>query len=298
MSGYPWTRRVVRGAFRVLGRRRYAHWEQGWPHLGLRRPEGDGPGAVLWKGRAVAPLLSARAFAERVGEEVVIVGSGPSLRGQRVEAVPAEAAILLNGALTLAPRWGGALAGAVSDETFVWAHHEMMRAHLPQVRLWLLSPPVLRALLSIAPDVFGSMRGEQAVVLLNSLQRPWRGPHWWPEHAKGPHILRNGQAAISTDPDRGVTVGGTVALMAMQVALHARPRLIGLAGIDIAEGPRIYDTAVPQPTQILEKAPRILAHFALAIGEAERRGIRVECYSPISALLPLCPYSDRLERPQ
>ena len=136
------------------------------------------------------------------------------------------------------------------------------------------------------------------MVLLDNLRAPWRGAHRWPEHVEGPHVLRDGPAALSTDPDRGVTVGGTVALMAMQFALYTRPRLIGLAGIDIAPGGRIYDTAVPQPTEILGQSPRILAHFALALAEAELRGIRVECYSPVSALLPLCPYSDRLERPQ
>jgi hypothetical protein len=174
----------------------------------------------------------------------------------------------------------------------------MLRARLPEVGLWMLSPPVLRTLLSLYPDIFESMCEEGGAWCCSTASgRPGGGRIGGRSTSRGSHVLRDGLAVLSTDPDRGVTVGGTVALMAMQFALHARPRLIGLAGIDIAPGGRIYDTLVPQPTEIIDKAPRILAHFALAIGEAERRVIRVECYSPISALLPLCPYSPRLEGP-
>jgi hypothetical protein len=291
---YPLRRRLVRRLFKTFGMRRWSHWEEGWPHLALDRPVGERPGAVRWKGRDVAPLLSARAFAERVGGEVVIIGSGPSLRGQDPGRLPAGVAVLLNGALSLAPRLAP-LATAIEDEQFVWAQGEMVRAHLGRGGLLLLSAAAMRAILSLDARLLDG----RDVVLSESLLRPWRGARRRDaEIARLPEVVARDGAALSLDPDRGLVPCGTVAFAALQFALAAAPGRVGLAGIDLsnAREPRFYENRPGEPSNLPRRQRTILAHMALARDVAAERGIALECYSPVSALLELgLPYVPRLE---
>ena len=292
---YPLHRRIVRRAFRPFGIRRWHHWEASWPHLSLDRPAQGRPGVLRWKGEPVTPLRPAATLADRLTGEVVILGSGPSIRDQRIEAIPPGAAVLLNGALSLMPRLGGCLAAAVEDEQFVWAHWPMLREHLPHAPLCLLSAAVMRAILSLDADL---LRGRD-VVLLENVLSPYGQPRRRRQALARLPFVRLGadDAALSLDPDRGVAPCGTVAYSALQVVLAAGPTRIGLAGIDIANAhlPRFYETGQGAPSSLHRRKDTILAHVALFLDEAERRGIPVECYSPVSSLLSLMPFSDRLQ---
>ncbi len=292
MPPRPLSRRIILKAFQIGGLRRWSHWQEAWPHLSLERAEGSRPGVVRWKGQAVAPLLPVQALFDRIGEEVVIFGSGPSLRRQDLTSMPPASALLLNGALSLAPRLGGAMAVAIEDERFVWAHLPMIREHLPKAGIAILSPAVMRALMTLEPSLLEGC----SILLFENLLRRYREARR-PLDAVSDLIVRNGQVALSIDPAAGVVSCGTVAFGALQFVLAARPQRIGLAGIDLSNThePRFYEDGTPQPTAIGRKQDRILAHFALARDHAARQGTAFECYSPVSALLDLgIPYSDRL----
>jgi hypothetical protein len=102
---YPKRNRPIhRYLARIYCRFRYgamrAHFEEGWPGLRLQMPGPDGSaGFIDYKGQALAPLHPFPAPAKP--DELVIVGSGPSLAGQATGKIPMASAILLNGAIHL-----------------------------------------------------------------------------------------------------------------------------------------------------------------------------------------------------
>ncbi|PYE84720.1 glycosyl transferase [Pseudoroseicyclus aestuarii] len=290
MSDRPLTRRLIRLGFRLRGMAR-AHDEAAWPHLRLAR-DAAGGGEILWRGRRAGGLSPFADFAEEAGESLVIFGSGPSLRGQAVERVAAREAMVLNGALSLVPRLGGALAAVIEDERFVWRHHAMIAQHLPRDSWALLSPGALRALLTLDP----AWAEDRRILLLDDLRKPLGGARrGLDDPALAPHLLRQGQAALSRDPARGVIISGTVATSALQCALATSARRIGLAGIDLSDAPRFYETGGAAFSGVAQAQGRILPLFALARDEAAKRGIALTCHSPVSALLDIgIPFDDRL----
>jgi Kdo-III transferase WaaZ len=278
----------------VLGRRR-AHAQDAWPGLTIKRA-GKNPGEVRWRGRPVVPLLPFAAFSERVGDEVVIVGSGPSLREQRRASLPGTVCTLLNGAVALVPEIGAPFAIAVEDERFVWRHMALLREHVAREVLCLLSVSVLRALCEV--DRFW-LTGRR-VVLIDDILKPYGGRRRAVDDpALNDHVRRGDAAAVSLDPGEGVVPAGTVAFSALQFALASQPKRIGFAGIDLsnADVARFYEEAGNVAASGIAGAQgRILSHFALAARLAVEREIALECYSPVSALLALgMPYVPRLE---
>ncbi len=224
----------------------------------------------------------------------MIVGSGPSLRDQRRTALPGPACVLLNGAVTLVGEIGAPLAVAIEDERFVWRHRPLLEPIPPDV-LCLLSTGVLRAICETGPAWLDG----RAVVRIEDLRKPYRAPRRRLEDPGLP-VRRAGAAALSLDPGAGVVIAGTVAFTALQFALWAGPERIGFAGIDLgnAGDPRFYERPGATAASGLDRAQgRILPHFALAGQVAAERGIGLECYSPVSALLSLgLPFSPRLGR--
>ncbi|MGR3543487.1 MAG: glycosyl transferase, partial [Paracoccus sp. (in: a-proteobacteria)] len=91
-SDRPLSRKLVRLGFQVLGRAR-AHRQDLWPGLAIDRASG----AVSWKGGHLLTLVPAARFIPSGRSLLAIVGSGPSLRDQRVEALGSGTAILCNG---------------------------------------------------------------------------------------------------------------------------------------------------------------------------------------------------------
>ncbi|NNU78942.1 glycosyl transferase [Halovulum dunhuangense] len=222
---------------------------------------------------------------------VTIIGSGPSLRDQRIEALGPEPAVCLNGAISLRDRLAGPVMLAVEDERFVWAHLDMMRDCLNQDDICLFSTSVLRALCE--QDI--SWLSQRRVVHVDNLRKPYRQPRRSiADIAKNAFILSDGQAALSRSPGMGVVPAGSVAVTALQFAM-ASARRIGVAGVDLrnADAPRFYEK--PGATAwsgIADAADRVTAHFALAATVVE-----IECYSPVSALIDAgIPYVARLER--
>lgn len=281
MSDRPFHRQIVKIVFQILRGRSRAHWQDSWPHLRVIRDE-TGAGQILWKGRPAGQLLPARLPGGLA--EITIVGSGPSLREQDVSRLPAHSAILLNGAIGLAPKCAP-LALAVEDERFVWRHRTML-AGAPTDCLWMLSPSVMRALLSEDASTLAGRR----IILIDNILKPVHAPRRTADDPALAAILCRGAdgAGFSRDPARGIMPAGTVAFTALQFAVAARPGLVRLAGIDLsnAAAPRFYETESDMaPSGLVDGLGRILAGFALARRCAAEAGVTLTCASRVSALL-------------
>lgn len=277
MGDRPPGRALIRLGALALGRSR-AHRQDLWPHLSIDRTTG----VARWRGKPLTTLSPFSAVVPRGGPFLAVVGSGPSIKDQKVEALPAGTAILLNGAASLADR-AQPLAIAVEDERFVFRHHAMLAGAPPDVPLFL-SPAALRA---IAERDTALLRG-RTVCLIDNLARPVnRTRRSLDDPALAPVLQRDGDAAFSLDPEAGVVITGTVAFSALQIAMAATPGEVLLAGVDLtnADQPRFYEEADRAASGLARGLPRILAGFALARTEAEARGMALTCASPVSALL-------------
>lgn len=287
-SDRPLGRRLIRLGFRMLGRSR-AHRQDMFPGLAIDRSDGR----VTWRGRPLTTLRSASQIIPHDLTTIAVVGSGPSLRDQRVEALGDGTAILCNGAATLADRIHP-MAVAVEDERFVFRHHAMLAA-LPRDIPLMLSPAALRA----CAERGTATLADRAVVLIDNLEKPAGRPRRpLTDPALRDTVLRGQRGALSLDPDRGVVITGTVAFSALQFALAAGPERIVLAGIDLTNDsqPRFYEAADTARSGLSAGLDRILAGFALARQAADRRGIELTCASPVSALLDIgYPLSLRLQ---
>ncbi|MCF3972636.1 glycosyl transferase [Paracoccus salsus] len=279
-SDRPLTRKLIRLGFRVLGRSR-AHRQDIWPGLAIDRSSGR----VTWRGRFLLTLCPSARFIPRGVPMIAVVGSGPSLKGQRIEDLGDHIAILCNGAASLARRIRP-LAVAVEDERFVFRHHAML-ATLPRDIPLLLSPAALRA---------WAERGtaplqDRTVALIDNLERPVGAPRrGLSDPALRRIVLRGQKGALSLAPDEGVVITGTVAFSALQFALRAQPDRILLAGIDLTNDsqPRFYEGGdTIAPSGLASGLDRILSGFVLARHFAAKRGFGLTCASPVSALLTI-----------
>lgn len=251
-------------AFACLGPGR-AHWHETWPGLHLERAGTEGEGAIVRRGRRLAPLLPLAALAGPAGPTVTIVGSGPSMRGVDAARLPGWR-IALNGAVTL-----GLEAVAIEDERFVWRHLGMLERHLATGAPRLLSPAVIRVLAARAPDLLR----DGPVVLMENLGK------------RAGERRRRDLPLVSPQPEEGVVVAGTVAFSALQVALGLPVARVAFAGVDLgnAAAPRFYETAGDAaPSGLLDGLDRILRHFAAARDLARARGIELWTITPGSAL--------------
>lgn len=290
-SDRPLSRKLIRLGFQALGRNR-AHRQDLWPGMAIDRRAGH----VDWRGRRLLSLVPPDRIFRPGLDLIAVVGSGPSLRDQRVAALGDGAAILCNGAAQLCDRIRP-LAVAVEDERFVFRHHAMLSGLPPEIPV-LLSPAALRAW---AEREAGTLRGRPVTLIENLVKPVGAQRRDLSDPALKGMVVTGPDAAMSLDPATGVVITGTVAFSALQFALAARPRRILLAGIDLSNdsAPRFYETAGDRaPSGLTAGMDRILAGFALARTEAEGRGVEIACASPVSALLGLgYPLDRRLEHP-
>ena len=304
MSLLRLNRPVGRYAARLYTRLRYgagrAHFEEWWPFLSLSKPGADGAdGAIRYGCRTIAPLLPYPDAPARQ-DELLVVGSGPSLAAQATDRLPLERAILLNGAIHLLRPPVRPFALVVEDERFVWRHRQKLEQLVPAGTDCYFSTSVIRALCQTAPDWLS----RQHVRHIDFIHRPYGETRPGQPALRTLPFLRwsaDGSVAISLEPRSGIAPAGSVAVTAAQIALSLNPSRIGFAGIDLTatKAPRFYETEGDTAMSRLDVAvDRILGAFRLIADEADRRGIRLENYSPVSLLATVdrVAYSPRLEQ--
>lgn len=280
MRDRPILRRLIKLGMTLIGPAT-AHRQDIWPGLAINRPTGH----VMWHGQSLTTLVPFAQIVQPGLPMIAVVGSGPSLASQHPERLPDRTAILLNGAASLANRLMP-LAVMVEDERFVFRHMTMLAGLSRDVPL-MLSPAALRAIAERDTAVLA----DRKVALIDNLAKPVNAARrsLADPSLDGLLIRRNG-SSLSTDPEQGVVIHGTVALSAVQVALAAHPQQILLAGIDLtnATAPRFYETPDDAaPSGIGAGLDRIMAGFVVARDVAMAQDTVLLCASPISALLKL-----------
>lgn len=241
---------------------------------------------MKFRGGIDFPLRDIRSLSERAGERIVIIGSGPSVKGADLSSLPDRSALLLNGAISLiGSEIREPLAVAIEDERFVWRHFGLMRERMTRREVpLLLSPGVIRATCELDPTFLR----DRPIILIDDIRKPYGLPRRDKAALAGfDFVVLEGEAGFSADPDRGVFQGGSVAISALQFALAAGAREIGFLGVDIANAnaPRFYEKEGDVAySGIAGAEARILAHIALARDVAARRGVRLSNHSQVSAL--------------
>lgn len=268
----------------ILGRRR-AHYHAWLPSLRIVGRAGDASGRVIYRRKPVLDLADVNVLVKRAGPRIVIVGSGPSVKGARLDGLPPRTALLLNGAISLIGKdIVEPLAIAVEDERFVWRHFDMIARHVPVDAPMLLSPGAIRALCDIDA---GFLHG-RIVILVDDVRKPYGRPRRDDaELATLDYATLRGPAGFSMRPDLGVFQGGSVVVSAIQFAMATGAREIGFIGVDIAnaDAPRFYEEANGAAfSGVAGAARRILDHIALADTIADYRGVRLVNHSAVSAL--------------
>lgn len=290
-SDRPLFRQFVRlGARLFLGRGR-AHAQDWFPGLSIRSAAGQGgAGKLFYKGRFVTDLEGADALCRGSGEEVHVVGSGPSIRQMDLTRLPLRSAILLNGAINLiGDPIAEPLAVAVEDERFVFRHFDGMAARIKAGTICLFSVPVLRAICERNADFLSDKR----IVLIDNILKPYGAVRQsYAGVASRDHVVLNAAktAGISLDPDRGVFEAGSVAISALQFAIACKPRRIGFLGIDISNAaePRFYEkSGTTAFSGVAGAERRILDHVEVALSAGRQEGIEFLNFSPVSALAKL-----------
>lgn len=284
-SDRPFRRTLVKLACQLFLGTRQAHYHSWLPSLAIRDRGPGHPGAVWFRGHPILSLLPVEELSRRVGHSILIVGSGPSVKGQSFAGLPSRSAILLNGAISLiGSEIAVPLAVAIEDERFVWRHFAMMREKIAADTLCLFSPGVLNAICLLDRQWLD----DRSVVLIDNIRKPYGSPRRPDEALQALGFVRlAGEAGFSEDPDRGVFQGGSVAISALQFALATHAEQVGFLGVDIsnAGSPRFYEAAGETAFSGIAGAERrILSHIALAKVCAERKGVILINHSPVSAL--------------
>ncbi|MCB5201380.1 glycosyl transferase [Neorhizobium sp. T786] len=300
-SDRPLRRSLIKILGTVFLGKSKAHAQNAWPGLVLNAPvEPVRAGGITYRGRAVGSLLHPLELKKEAGEEIVIVGSGPSINDNNPAAAGPRTAILLNGAVNLiGSEIQEPLAVAIEDERFVWRHFALMREKITGGMICLLSVGVIRAICENDPNWLADKR----VMLIDDIRKPYRGPRRKTSELTEMDFVRlsgDGSSGFSGDPARGVFQGGSVATSALQFAIFCAPRRIGFFGFDIsnADTPRFYERAGETAKSGVARAQdRILGHVAIAKSVCEERGIELLNFSAVSALRDCgLPYDARYAR--
>ena len=299
MADRPWHRSLIKSGVRLFLGGSRAHAQDWFPGLSIVRSQSVSE--VHYRGAKIASLAGMDRLRERSGETIYIVGSGPSIRNCDLSELEPRSAILLNGAVRLSgERIGEPLAVAVEDERFVWRHGDTMRKKIAPGSLCLLSVAVLRALCEIDKGWLA----HKTIILIDDIRKPYGAHRRSVDDLKKLQYVRlngTGSAGFSLSPDRGVFLGGSVAVSALQFALYCAQDKVGFLGIDIsnAREPRFYeDHRATAFSGIARAEGRIIEHLVLARQIAAERRVSFVNYSPISALLKYdFGYDDRFALP-
>jgi len=284
-SDRPFRRQAIKLFARVFLGSRRAHYHSWLPSLEIEGRSGTDPGKANFRGIEF-PLRNIGIMSERAGDRIMIIGSGPSVKGADLFSLPERCALLLNGAISLiGMQILEPLAVAIEDERFVWRHFNLMRERLVHREVpLLLSPGVIRAICELDRNFLR----DRPIILIDDVRKPYGLPlRDKTELGDFDFVLLGGEAGFSYDPDRGVFQGGSVAISALQFALATGAREIGFLGVDIANAnaPRFYEKEGDVAySGIAGAEARILAHIAVARNVATERGVRLSNHSAMSAL--------------
>ena len=264
-----------------------SHWHSWQPRLSIEKASLNKQGEISYRSRLAGNLKHAAYLKSEAEKEIIVVGSGPSIRTQNLASLPTKSTILLNGAISLIPSQKIIpLAIAIEDDRFVAKHFAMMKSCIPKEAICLFSPSVLRAIAERDENWLLN----KTTIMIDNVCKPFEAERIQPtELINSPICIWHSQlkTGFSLGPHVGIFGVGTVAYTALQFATFCRPELIGLAGIDLtnANQPRFYETSKNKSWSGIDKAQSsILNGFQLGSKILAKHDIELENYSEVSTL--------------
>ena len=218
------------------------------------------------------------------GNEVFIIGSGPSIRKQNIEKLADRNTILLNGAVQLIEGAGlHPLCVLVVDELFCRKRLDLLEKIPPGTNL-VLTFPAIKEIAFERPDIIRQNR----IFLLH--ERKFHDSDVFDTSEKNLFLFDR--------PTYGVFQAGTVMSAAVQLAAFLNIHHVYLLGLDISNAekePRFYETQKDKVrTGLLRDYERqILPFMKLASVWYRNAGWTISNCSPVSKLpYSVIPYQD------
>lgn len=283
-------------AFRLLHARSEAPNQRFWPDTTIGRAP-DGAIERFRLGRCEIPLLAPRELAASAprGESCDLIAAGPSIRAVDYARLSLQHPFALNGGIALAREAGVRFEYAcITDTLFIRRRAGLVAEILARDLVFLTTPLCLWHLLQIFEpaaircriclfDIVGHRAQQRPTGLADAL-------------AAGGAAFEIFDAerglGFSRDPVQGLFPGGTIAYVALQIAVWLGFKTLRLHGVDIqgaASQGRFYETPDCALRTYLERDwPALIEpSFASAARLLRARGVQVFNLSPAGALRDL-----------
>lgn len=289
---YKWKENLIKAYLSCTRGREMRYAFSYWPYVAVKEtPCGKD---VLFKGKKVFSSLSLDSML-RPGEDVYILGSGPSVKQQDLSRLAGKNVITLNGSISAAEKYGFVpLLHFIADANFILKRPQLAQAIPAGVPL-ALSLSAIKAAAVFAAGLFQN----RALFLVENPLEKYPRPRIAPAELPEDKFVKDdlGKTAFSLDPYAGLFDGGTVLTLAVQTAYFLRFKRVFLLGFDIgnAAEPRFYETKKNRVKCGLlnDYEHKILPFMKLAAQVFNSAGREIYNCSPITKLpYSVVPYFD------
>ncbi len=285
--------RFWRKFYAALRSRRLQHNRHLWPHVSIKRDAATGAIATF---KAFGHTLRITPISEAFPEKpklLHLILSGPSIAEIQYDRLPIEAAMGVNGSITLTRKFDIPFKYyCVIDQNFVRRRIDLMREVVARDLTLFVTPDVLRYLMQGIPAATYKCR----VCVIEVVSERAYLPSSTPQELRALAQKDTDMAVFDAEKalgysfhvERGVFDADTVAYAALQVLVAGGVRKIYIHGLDLgfSSGRRFYDEgARPETSRLVRNFERMIEpSFSNASRLLKERGIELYNLSLDSAL--------------
>jgi KDO transferase-3 len=284
--------RFWRKFYTTFHSRRMQHNRHLWPYVSIERDAQGAINAFSAFGRTVALTPLHKAFRERHGAVHVIL-SGPSVAEIPYDRLPMQAAMGVNGSISLARQFDIPFKYyCVIDQNFVRRRIDLMREVVERDLTLFVTPDVLRYMVQGLPSL---ERYKCRICVIEVVSERAFLPNALPEELAA-MALSNPDLSVfdsqrslgySFDIANGVFDADTVAYAALQILVSGGVDRIYMHGLDLSfsGARRFYKEAKPENSRLVRNFDRLIEpSFSQAAALLKARGVDVFNLSMNSAL--------------
>jgi KDO transferase-3 len=283
--------RFWRKCYAMFRSRRMQHNRHLWPYVSIGRDEQGAINTFSAFGRQVALTPLHQAFRER-HDTVHMILSGPSVGEIQYDRLPIQAAMGVNGSISLARQFDIPFKYyCVIDQNFVRGRIDLMREVVARDLTLFVTPDVLRYMVQGLPPEHYKCR----VCVVELVSERAFLPHSRPEELTA--LAQSNPAMSVFDAQRslgysfdlahGVFDADTVAYAALQILVAGGVDHIYMHGLDLgfSGARRFYNEAQPENSRLVRNFDRLIEpSFSQAAALLKARGVRLFNLSMNSAL--------------
>ncbi|WP_232467791.1 hypothetical protein [Bordetella genomosp. 9] len=284
--------RFWRKCYALFRSRRMQHNRHLWPYVSIRRDEQGAISSFSAFGRPVPLTPLSQAFHEQ-HDEVHLILSGPSVAEIAYDRLPMQAAMGVNGSISLARQFDIPFKYyCVIDQNFVRRRLDLMREVVDRELTLFVTPDVLRYMVQGLPT---PERYRCRICVIEVVSERAFQPHCRPEELTA--MARKNPAMSLFDPRRslgysfdlasGVFDADTVAYAGLQILVAGGVRRIYMHGLDLgfSGARRFYKEARPENSRLVRNFDRLIEpSFLHAAALLKERGVHLFNLSMNSAL--------------